>query len=253
MHNLPLESSAHRLGLPLALAAGIAIAFSGASLAQDEEKRRGGRPFNQAVVASSSSEEILEAQLTMDSSSGEPVEILRSAVTIRPQDSNDLLINFDAECSALINAVEDGGEPEPEPEETAEVTGASVAVWVELDGEPVPVANDGSPDSNGSVVYCTADGTADFAVEEPATILAQLEASKSAGSFSWSAADLGKGDHELVVYGAVDLQVNVPEGTEIVDTEIAEAMGYIGNRVLTVELANASYADIQSTDEEDEG
>lgn len=259
MNTAPIKTNTHRAAVPLALASAIALALTGAAAAQNQERH--GRPFDRAFVASSSTTEVLEAPLSEEGSTSEPVELLRTLIEIRPQDPRELLIQFNGECAALIQASEqepdDDDTDEPTPEQDgngepadAQVTGASVAVWVEIDGQPLALDGHHMSGEDGSVVYCNAGGTADFGSEDPDAIIARLDAAQSTGGFGWPATGVGRGTHEVVVRAALDAQVEFPDDDDDQNGEVepeqtgdeapTAAMAVIGKRVLTVELANAS-------------
>lgn len=235
MTNALSGKKTRRATTSLALASAIAMAVSGTALAQPNGERKG-RPFDRAFVAATASPEVLEAEATADSSSSEPVEILRTTFDVRPQFSKDLVLRLDSECGAILDADEEG------TVEIPNVTGASVRVWAEVDGNPVPVAPTGNPgtEDDGSVVLCNDDGEADFSATEPDAVVAQLEASGESHGFSWLAENVGRGTHEVVIKATLDLQVEASE-EEPTEEEESDAMAFIGKRVLTVDLANAAF------------
>lgn len=243
MTNAHSGTKTRRAMTSLALASAIAMAFSGTTLAQSNGERNG-RPFDRSFVAASASPEVLEAEATAESSSSEAVEILRTTFDVRPQFSKDLVLHLDSECGAILDADEEG------TVEIPNVTGASVRVWAEVDGNPVPVAPTGNPETedDGSVALCSDDGEADFSTTEPDAIGAQLEGSSETHGFSWLAENVGRGTHEVVIKAALDLQVEASE-EEPTEEEESDAMAFIGKRILTVDLANAAF-EAQATDME---
>lgn len=263
MSKAPKTNQTPRVAVPLALASAIAMVLSGTAAAQDNDRH--GRPFDRAFVASSDTAEVLEAPISEEGSSSEAVELLRTLIEIRPQDQRDLLIGFNGECAALIKSSEEESEeeepeePSPEQDEEsqeAQVTGASVVVWVEIDGQPIALDGDHMSGEDGSVVYCNAGGTADFESEDPDAIIAKLDAAQTTGGFSWPGTGIGRGTHELVVKAALDAQVTFPEEEEengepepeqTEDEPETAAMAVIGKRVLTVELANATIESVGDT------
>lgn len=237
-----------RTALPLAVASVLAVALTGSALAQrNGNGERNGRPFDRSFVAASASTEVLEAQATADSSSSEPVELLRTTFQVRPQFSKDLALHFDSECAAILDADEEGAVEIPN------VTGASVRVWAEVDGNPVPVAPTGDPmtDDDGSVVICRDDGAVDFSTTEPDDVAGQLAGLSETHGFSWLAENVGRGNHEVVILASLDLQTEEPEEEPTAEEE-ADAMALIGKRILTVDLANAGF-EAQAVDMGEEG
>lgn len=263
MTNTPNGTTTRRATVSLALASAIAIALSSGAMAQNGPGNGNGnafghgdgRPFDRTFVAASSSVEVLEATATEESTSSEPVELLRTTFDVRPQFSKDLKIRFDGECAALLDEDPEEEEPpaeeEPEQEEPAATTvsGSSVRVWVEVDGVPVPVSSDPDAEStdDGSVVLCNSNGTLDFAANEPDAIAAELGGSSSPHGFSWAAEDIGRGTHEVVVMASLDLQVeetgddNEENGEEPGAEAEADAMALIGKRILNVDLVRADF------------
>lgn len=133
------------------------------------------------------------------------------------------------------------------------VTGASVKVWVEIDGVPVAVssANGAAAQQtdDDSVVLCHADGGLDFEAIEPEAVIAEFESDLSPSGFSWASPDIGRGSHEVVVLATLDLEVedtgedgeNGENGEDEESESEADAVALVGQRILTVELANASF------------
>lgn len=249
MKNVSFVMKTRRATIPVALASAVVMALAGSASAQSNGNgQRDGRPFDRTYVAATSSPELLEARATGDGAASDPVELLRTTFDVRPQFSRDLVIRLDAECAARLDE-----DPEDEEEETTDstVTGASVKVWVEIDGVPVAVSSAtgaaAQPTDDGSVVLCHADGGLDFEATEPEAVIAEFESDLSPGGFSWASSDIGRGSHEVVVLATLDLEVEDSgedgengENGEDEETE-ADAVALVGQRILTVELANASF------------
>jgi hypothetical protein len=261
MKNASFDTKTRRATVSLALASAIAMALTGTAIAQNNGNgHRDGRPFDRTFVAATASPEVLEAHATADSTSSEPVELLRTTFDVRPQFSKDLLIRVDAECAAKLDEdpEEESEEPEPEQEEEetgdSNVTGASVNLWVEVDGVPVAVSSDTNATvettGDGSVMLCSADGSIDFESTGPEAIAAELGSDLSPSGFSWAVSDIGRGTHEVVVLATLDLEVEESgedgDNGEGEETE-ADAMALIGQRILTIELAKA-YFEMQAAD-----
>lgn len=249
MMNTPNGTTIRHSSARIAIASAIALALTGSAMAQPNGNGNGdpkGRPFDRAFVAASAGPELLEAEATPDSSSSEPVELLRTTFDVRPQFSRDLVLRFDAECASILDADEEG------VVEIPNVTGASVRVWAEVDGNPVPVAPTGDPETedDGSVVLCGNGNSVDFSTTEPDAIADQLAGSTLPHGFSWLAQDVGKGTHEVVIMASLDLAVEESEEEPTTEEE-ADAMALIGKRILTVDLANAAF-EAQATDMEGE-
>ncbi len=147
MTNAQSGTKTRRATISLVLTSAIVMAVSGTAFAQSNGERKG-RPFDRAFLAATTSPEVLEAKATAESSSSDPVEILRTTFDVRPRFSRDLVLRLDSECGAILDADEE------ETVEIPNVTGATVRVWAEVDGSPVPVAPTGNPETedDGSVV-----------------------------------------------------------------------------------------------------
>lgn len=248
MMNTPNGTTIRHPSARIAIASAIALALTGSAIAQPNGNGdRKGRPFDRAFVAASASPAVLEAEATPDSSSSEPVELLRTTFDVRPQFSRDLVLRFDTECASILDADEEG------TVEIPNVTGASVRVWAEVDGNPVPVAPTGDPgtEDDGSVVLCGNGNSVDLSTTEPDAVADQLAASARPHGFSWLAQDVGKGTHEVVIMASVDLAVEESEEEPTTEEEL-DAMALIGKRILIVDLANAAF-EAQATDMNGEG
>lgn len=100
---------------------------------------------------------------------------------------------------------------------------ATVNVWVELDGEPVPVS---SGSNSEDVVFCHRDYqviTHNWS-DENATTERYLE-TRHANAFNWITLDVGEGVHDIEVKAQLEAQV---EGT-------GTAQAAIGDRTLVAE------------------
>jgi hypothetical protein len=144
---------------------------------------------------------------------GEEVPILSGS--FRSSSPSDLLLSVTLECSIVTQVTTVGND-------NAEATGR-IVVWVELDGEPIPV---GEAD-DGRVVFCDRahrQTTSLFDDDEDATIETYL-ATRTANAFNWATLDVGNGIHVIVVKESLT--------TETVNDAQAEAV--IGKRTLLVD------------------
>lgn len=236
-------TATRRATLALVLGSAMAAVASAPALAQGNH--HGKRPFGTTFSSSSTTQEVVEASVTEDGNSSEPVELLRTFVKVRPQDGNDLVIRLDSDCGALIN-VPEVAEGEEAP---ATASGATVTTWVELDGEPVAIVDNGTGETpnpeDASVVLCRAgnDDAADFAAADPESLAAQLNDQQELGGFAWTASGLGRGTHELVVMGQLNVQADEGAG----GLEPSDAMAVLGDRIVTAEVKKIS------SDSADEG
>jgi hypothetical protein len=170
------------------------------------------RPANKMAVAGSSIE-ILSIELG-EGEHSEVVELLRG--TMKASNPTDLVIAVTAEC-ALWTDVTTVGNDESE-------ASASVKVWVEDNGAPVPVSSDDELET-GKVVFCNRayKQVTTLFDDEDATIEHFLR-DRHADGFNWITLDVGHGLHEYVVKAQIDLNV---EGTGM-------AKAAIGKRTLVV-------------------
>jgi hypothetical protein len=110
-------------------------------------------------------------------------------------------------------------------------TVATVKVWVEIDGVPVPVTSDpakGGPD-DGRVVFCNRDFRISTLI--PIVIDDLFIKTRSANAFNWGALNVGAGIHTIKVKARLEGEVTV----------MGNAHAAVGKRTLIVEpskLAN---------------
>ena len=111
---------------------------------------------------------------------------------------------------------------------------ASVKIWTELDGTPVPVTFDSNGDGvfddpdDGRVVFANRDFQITSLIT--ADILKLFLNTRSANAFNWVAMNVGSGIHSLVVKSQLDVQV----------TGAGLAKAAVGRRTLVAEPAKLS-------------
>lgn len=141
--------------------------------------------------------------------------------TLHNSTTADLLLSVTTECALWTNITA------PDSEAVA-----SVKIWTEIDGRPIPVTSDpaqGGPD-DGKVVFCNRD----FKIQSllsPDAMLQLFLKTKTANAFNWVTFNVGNGDHTITVKARLDQQV----------TGIGFALAAVGKRTLIVEpghLAN---------------
>ncbi len=170
------------------------------------------------IAVSGSTLEVLETQAGPGGSSSGEITLLSG--TMKTSSPTDLLIEVNTEC-ALYTDIKTKGNDEAR-------SAAQVIVWVEIDGQPVPV----SGDDDGTLVFCQRDfamRTSDFA-DENATIELFLDTRATHG-FEWFHLDAGSGEHTIEVKATLDVIVE-GKGT---------AKALIGKRTMSVQpvkLAN---------------
>lgn len=140
--------------------------------------------------------------------------ILRTTMKTSPP--QDLIFSVSLECALWTTVATIGNE--------VSEARATVNIWVEFDGRPVPVT---SSDPDGSVVFCDRlhrQSVTDLDDEDAR--LEQYLATRSANAFNWILPDVGGGVHVIEV--KADLQSSTV-GAE------ALAQAGIGHRTLIVE------------------
>lgn len=142
------------------------------------------------------------------------------ATSIKTSTTTDLIIQVTLECSIWTTVTTVGNE-------ISEAT-ATVKVWVEVDGIPVPVSADDAMDDAGKVVFC--DRTHRQSVQDLDDEDARFETyqrTRSANAFNWIAVDFGGGSvpHSVVVKAELSGDAS---GTAL-------AQAGVGHRTLVVE------------------
>ena len=157
--------------------------------------------------------------------------------TMSTSKPTDLILQVTAECSILTTVTNTGTS-------TASAFG-QVRVWVEVDGQIVPVQSISTPpqdtpaggDNTDKAVFCERTHTVSFMPTTQTDTITQYQATKNANGFNWLRQNVGAGSHTITV--KADLASNATSGT-------AEAI--VGNRTLIVEPTKmANDAIISST------
>jgi len=169
------------------------------------------------IHVSASVVEVMQTQVGLGGSSSPPVTLLRG--TFRNSTPTDLIIQLTGECALWTDIVS------PDSEAAAKVT-----VWVELDGQRVPVTSDSNADGifndpdDGSVVFCNRA----FRISAPINIIELFQNTRAANAFNWGALNVGNGIHTLEVKAQLEASVT-GAGTF--------AQAAVGKRTLVVEPA----------------
>ncbi|HZE88796.1 MAG TPA: hypothetical protein VE404_04565 [Verrucomicrobiae bacterium] len=176
------------------------------------------------VAAVASNMEVMQVQGGAGSSSS-IVTLLRG--TLRNSSPTDLIIDLTAETGLYTTATLLGaGDSEAR---------AKIVVWIEIDGQYVPVTYDSNGDGvfndpdNGRVVL----NNRDFGLSSVnlAAVLTAFQRTRSANAFHWVALNVGSGIHTIEVKGYL----------ETTNLGAANAAAAVGKRVMIVEpskLAN---------------
>lgn len=183
----------------------------------------GGQPADKLAVSGSG----------LDSTSAEVVdgaesrELTLMTGTIKTSTPTDLIMQVTLECALWTNVVTVGN---AESEAFAQVR-----VWVEIDGEPVPVASDDEADT-GEVVFCDRTYRMETVrFENENATIRQFLRTRTANAFNWIAMDgFGDGDnvHEIVVKARLVVQESTSDNPF---DEVGLAKALVGKRTLVVE------------------
>jgi hypothetical protein len=181
---------------------------------------------------------------------GTEVPILEA--TMRTSKPQDLIFSVTLECSVITQTYIPGGEDAVSQSSNAEGT---VRIWVEIDGNVVPINSSVAPPNNPSdpgndtdkVTFCDREQeheVTDNEENEGGTMGNQngdgldeqrlYIRTKTANAFNWIYMNAGSAVHEIVVYA--DLVTSDPacpeEGDPATEAECTSAL--IGNRTVTV-------------------
>lgn len=147
---------------------------------------------------------------------------------LRTSAPEDLILNVSAECDILTQLHNAGDSLD------AEHAFAQVKVYVEIDGNVVPVSGDDSTDP-GKVVFCnrTHDATSTF--DDSKEFYDTYLDTRNANSFQWVALNVGSGVHDVQVLADFTAQV---DGTNM-SQDMAKAA--VGKRTLVIEPTKAAH------------
>jgi hypothetical protein len=183
----------------------LAIAGAGLWIAAVGTVAWAGEPANKAAASGSTAEVV-----------GPQSDVTLLQATMRTSTPADLELSTTLECSIVTDVTTMGNDDQS--------ASATIEVWVEIDGQPVPVSTD--DEGGGRVVVCNRSyrrQTLNFE-DEDATIATFLS-TRSAHGFNWVALNVGNGVH--------DIQLKATLSQEATDN--ANAEGVVGNRTLVVE------------------
>lgn len=197
-----------RLG---ALVAGLSVLALAGSFGSVSPLRANGLPADK-VSASGSTTEVIGA--------GEVVTLLSEK--IRTSSPADLILSATAECSITTEVTTVGND--------SQSAFGQVRMWIEIDGEPVPVAQNDA--DAGRVVFCNRTYQRETSLfdDEDATIRTFLE-TRAANGFNWLRLNTGSGIHLVELKAEFTTQ----------STDSASALAAVGNRTLVVEPTKAAH------------
>jgi hypothetical protein len=144
-------------------------------------------------------------------------EVVLLSETVKTSKPTDLILGVTSECSITTDVTTVGSD-----DQTAF---GQVKVWVEIDGQRVPVAED-DVDDPGRVVFCNRTYQRETTLfdDEDATIRTFME-TRQANGFNWMALNVGSATHKIEVKAEL-----IATGTEK-----ASALAVVGKRTLIVE------------------
>lgn len=175
------------------------------------------------IGVSGSVVEVMQAQVGTGGGSSGAVPLL--SATLRTSSPTDLMLKVTAECAINTDIILIGN--------SGADTRATVTIWVEIDGVPVPVTADSNEDGvfndpdDGRVVFCNRDNRLATAGVLPTEIIQLLIKTRTANAFNWVTFNVGSGIHTIVVKGRLDVVVS--------GSGFAQAI--VGKRTLIVEPA----------------
>lgn len=166
-------------------------------------------------------------------SAGQNVPILTA--TLKTSKPTDLMLHVTLECTLLTELVTGDG---PNTATDNAEASTNIDVWVEIDGQVVPVMSMSQPPQNppppgdkeaDGVTFCNRVYGRSVTDQEMDGLDRQSDyiRTKSAHGFNWLRLNMGAGPHTIVVMADID--------TAVVQTATAEAI--IGTRTLIVEPA----------------
>lgn len=221
---------------PLALAAALACVLAGSALAQngksspsddngDDTARASAGATDTKVLKTKPIPGMPVGPGARASTSG-TVEL--ASTTLKTANARDLSIRFTSECFVYTQnanaAAQDSGQSE-----------AGVTTWIEVDGQPVPVAGSSDPSNpdDGKIGLCSRTQTLSTMLSDQEIVdLAVL--SHAAYGFNWTALNADAGSHTIKVMARLDASVDGTAG--------ADAAAVIGKRTLQVQAVKPAQA-----------
>lgn len=161
------------------------------------------------------------------SASGSETEVVRATpgsnvVTIltevvKTSKPTDLILGVTAECAITTDVTTVGSD-----DQTAV---GDVKVWIEIDGQPVPVSS--ADADKGKVVFCNRTYQRQTALgsDDEEDSIRTFMATRAANGFNWMALNVGSATHKIEVKAELTTS----------QTARASAIAVIGNRTLIVE------------------
>ena len=155
-------------------------------------------PADKIGVSASAVEVMTATASPIGPVSSGPVVLLQA--TLRNSTPTDLMIRFTGESALWTDIVSPSSDAM-----------ASVKIWAEIDGSPVPVTSDANGDGvandpdDGRVVLANRDFRIASLIS--ADVISLYLSTRNAGAFQWMALNVGSGIHNVVLKGQLDVQV----------------------------------------------
>lgn len=136
---------------------------------------------------------------------------------VKTSKPTDLILGVTSECSITTDVTTVGSDTQG-----AE---GKIRMWVEVDGRPVPVAQE-DPDA-GRVVFCNRlyERTTQLGEDDEEDSIRTFMRTRSANGFNWMALNVGSGTHKIEVKAELTTD----------STARSSALAVVGNRTLIVE------------------
>ncbi|MEY2420415.1 MAG: hypothetical protein QOI95_482 [Acidimicrobiaceae bacterium] len=185
---------------------------------------------SQANAASSLPADKMTATASNTKVQGPNTDQILMSAKMKTSTPADLVLQVTAECTILSQITNMGS--------TTQSYIATVELWIEIDGRPVPVvppasgsgASSGGPasDDNGRVVFCNREFTRTTVYDSQNESIKDVQNTEQANAFNWVAMNVGNGVHEIVVKA------------HFTDTNGADtfAHGVVDKRSLNVNVTN---------------
>ena len=207
----------------IAIVGSLALAALLLTLPSRQEAAGGTQEPANKVSAAGSTIEVVRA------TPGSNVVTLMSEL-VKTSKPTDLILGVTAECSITTEVTTVGND--------SQFAEGLVKVWVEIDGQRVPVSTDDTADP-GKVVFCNRMYMRETSMfdDEDATIKTFM-ATRNANGFNWMALNVGSATHLIEVKAELTTSTSAGQAT---------AMAAVGKRTLIVEPVKSANNETVST------
>jgi hypothetical protein len=192
-----------------------------------------------AFAAASPADKVVAAGENMVVMAGPQTNATLLTATMKTSKPSDLILSVSLECSIETSVTNVGS--------STEIAQGQVRVWVEVDGQIVPVKSISDPpqntpaagDDSDKAVFCERVHEVQFINPGEDDTIRQFQMTKNANAFNWLRFNVGAATHTIVVKADLTLGPNTP---------MATSRALVGNRTLIVEPTKmANNAVISST------